>query len=335
MPDTHKVYYRQAQIANAPEAHSLEHFLRQALNDPEHGADYTRRTFVISDRDTKAFVHRSDPNPPGVFVELLQLDSRRALPFLQHPEAPTPFASILSRGVPRNEDHLGHPAYFLAIGNHLAVVESSGLRSPQIASYINIMLRATGQLQEGQYWKLVPRAQVEDGSPALARGLSRIVISPQARLLGDAPSLVEEMPKRRRTSRSAVKEEKESRGDKILQILEVLGVSQAEIEDIQSRMSTDLGFEARVVITVAKSNRKTTATIDASDIAEAIASMEDTSRVTVVSPDTQQRGNLVTLSRTAQISQDGGLLSLPEVLRALTVSLREWEARDIIQLDQE
>lgn len=297
MPDTHKVHYRTAAPQNTKNSLNLESILRNILEYPAHGSDYTSRMFEVSDSKVKAFINRHDADPPGVLVELLPLDSRRALAFVKHPEKPVPQAAVLSRGVPSGEDHLGIPAYFLVIGNHLAVIEAASLRSPQISNYINIILKSTGRAKDGVYWKLVPKVQVEEGKEALAQAVTRLEIRPIARLIGDAPSEVMPEKGKRESRISPEREEKRVRGSKIFEILSILGASESDLQNVRSKISTDLGLEAKVVITVARDNRKTTAAVDASDFSQAIASMEDTNAVKVVSPELKQSGNLVTLSR--------------------------------------
>ena len=118
-------------------------------------------------------------------------------------------------------------------------------------------------------------------------------------------------------------------------LFRTLGASEAELGDIRSRLSTDLGLEARVIFSVRQDRRGTPATLAPADISQAVASLEEENAVTVVSPDGKQKGRLATLSDRFEIEDDGGLLSLPDVSRALTRALAGWAGRGRIDLQQQ
>ena len=271
---------------------------------------------------------------PAVVAEIFQLDPRRTLPFVHHSEGPSPVAEVRTRGVPVDEDHLGAPAYLMVHGNHMAVIESAGLRTPHLANYLNTLLQSAGRLTADESWKLVPKIEVAEGTQALAGGISSFEVRPIARLVGDAATLVERRARRQAARPNPKREEKLARGQKVLDILETLGASNAELGDLRAGLSTDLGLEAKVIISVRRDARGTPATLSSADISQAVASLEEENTVTVVSPDGKQRGSLVSLAERSEIAEDGGLLSLRDVAAALSRALRGWAARGIIDLQQ-
>ena len=335
MTRSHKVSYRWCEFTGSREDQpNLEAELRATLQGHKYSGHYVDRIFVVSDSQNKAVINRQDIAPPGVAAELLQLDARRELAFLQHSDDPVPLADIKHRDVPQDEDHLAAPAYFYVLGDHMAVLESAGLRTAHIQNYINALLQGDERLSPEESWKLVPKIQVAEGEIALGRGVSQLEVRPLARLIGDAASHVEK-PRAKQSRRVAAgREEKVARGPKVFDLFRTLGASEAELGDIRSRLSTDLGLEARVIFSVRQDRRGTPATLAPADISQAVASLEEENAVTVVSPDGKQKGRLATLSDRFEIEDDGGLLSLPDVSRALTRALTGWAGRGRIDLQQ-
>ena len=336
MTRSRKVGYRRCEFTGDREdAPTLEAELRSALQGKKYADHYVERMFIVSDSFNKAVINRQDVTPPGVAVEILQLDARRELAFLEHSEQPVPLAEVKHRDVPLNEDHLAAPAYLYVLGNHMALLESAGLRSAHIQNYLNALLQGDGRLHPEEQWKLVPKIEVAEGEIALGQGVSQLEVRPLARLIGDAASHVEK-PRAKQSRRvSAVREEKVARGPKVFDLFRTLGASDAELGVIRSRLSTDLGLEARVIFSVRQDRRGTHATLAPADISQAVASLEEENAVTVVSPDGRQKGRLATLSDRFEIEDDGGLLSLADVSRALTRALTGWASRGRIDLQQQ
>jgi hypothetical protein len=328
----HRISYRFAGFQGVRESAPLEEVLRQVLSGA-HAENYTDRIFKVSDRHLRAVINRSDLDPPGVLAEVFQLDPRRTLPFVQHREEPAPVARVRTREVPTDEEHIGLPAYFLVLGNHLAVIESAGLGSSQLQTYLNALFQSAGVLAPDEHWKLTPKIEVVEGTAALSQGITRLEVKPIARLAGDAPSQMDDRRPPRRT-RSAVeaRETKLQRGPKIFALLEALGASNAELSDLRARMSTDLGLEAKLVISVQRNARATDATLSPADVSQAVASLEEENVVTMVTPDGTQRGRLISLSTSSEIADDGGLLELDGAMGALATALQVWGGRGVIDL---
>jgi hypothetical protein len=332
----HKISYRRCEFTGSrEEVPTLESELRGALQGEKYSSHYGDRIFAVSDAQKKSVINYQDSEPPGVFVEILQIDARRELTFLEHSEIRVPVAEVKHREVPGNEDHLGSPAYFYVLNNHMAILESVGLSGPHIQNYINALLAGDGRLGVAENWKLAPKIEVAEGEIGLSQGVSQLEVKPLARLIGDAASAIDK-PRSKQSARStADREERTARGPKVFDLFRTLGASDAELGDLRSRLSTDLGLEARVIFTVRQDRRGTPATLAPNDISQAVASLEEENAVTIVSPDGRQRGRLVSLSDRFEIEDDGGLLSLGSAAKALARALAGWAEKGRIDLKQE
>ena len=332
---TRKVHYRLASFEGGEpdqEIPTFESSVRSALSG-DLGSDYTSRMFRISDdRPDQAMINNSDAEPPGVFLELFHLDSRRELPFVQKGRGPTPIAKVVSRVVPDDEDAMGSAAYLLVVGNHVAAIEPFALRVGALQSYFNSLFQAAGLLEAAQHWKLAPKVQLSDTPAATHRGVTRLEIEPLARLVGDAPSRMPDNTRSRSRRPPQKTEAKMARGDRVLDILRLLGTPDTDLEEIRSSMSSDLGLEARIEILVRKNNQKTDAKLETADIAQAVASLEENNRVSVVSPDGRSRQQLTTLTDLVEIAEVGGLLPLKNVASALVSVLYKWSGSGMIDI---
>jgi hypothetical protein len=331
---THKAHYRLAVLSGADDGTApiaLEDAIRGALTGPL-GLDCYERAFKISDdRADKAMINNSDTAPPGVFLEIFHLDARRNLPFVKKPASKSPTATVHSRLVPDDEDAMGLPAFLLVVGNHVASIEPFNLRVGALQSYLNALLQAAGSLGPDGHWKLVPRVEAVTSAALLKRGVTRLEIKPLARLVGDAPTEVADTEVTRRRPTKAA-EERTARGGKVVQLLELLGASSADLAELRSSMSTDLGLEAKVEIFVKRVNRSTAATLESDDISQAIESLERDNSVFIVSPDGNTRGRLSTLWEPVEIADEAGEMKLSRVSQALVAALHKWSAKGIIDL---
>ncbi len=309
----------------------FEDVVRTALNGPL-GQDFDARAFKLwENRADEAVINASDVTPPGVFVEIYHVDSRRELTFLKK-QAKQKTATVLSRDVPEDENAMGAAAYMLILGNHIAAIEPIALKSTNLTNYFTAFLQKANTCGPSDFWKLVPKVQMKPGSALAKRGVTRLEIIPDARFVGEGPSETPQEAGKKRGRPTARAEERMARGGKVVELLEVLGASDADLDEVRASLSNDLGLEAKIEIRVRKNNRKTTAKLETDDIAQAIASLEENNRVAVVSPDGKQRNSLTTLSDTMEVLEVGGLLKASNVAAALSAALHQWAARGMIDL---
>lgn len=329
-----RIHYRSANFIGDADAKigTFEDVIRQAMDGPM-ADDYSARACGIRDGDAdEAMINRSDLEHPGVMLEIYHLDGRRDLPFLQKLPEKAPTASVLTRKVDDNENAMGSAAYLLIRGDHVAAIEPVTLKPGALTAYFNAFLQKAGVLTPATSWKLVPKVRIQGGETSRNRRLERIEVRPQARLSGEGPSLLP-LPKGKRVvpvGKTAA--ERSASGDKLKEIFEVLGADEADLNALQQAMSDDLGIEAKVIFEVRRNRRKSEAELGTDDMSQAIASLEETNDVAIVSKDGNERKGLSTLYDTAQVLEVGGLLSLPHVNQALTSTLLKWSAQSIIDL---
>jgi len=107
------------------------------------------------------------------------LTARSSLPIWIHPTEPKPVAEVVPRDVAKGEASLGEPVYLMVIGNHVAAIERLGFRTTNLATYINGLLAKAGELEDGGYWKLVPKTEIQ-GAVAKGGAVRKVIVKPYA-----------------------------------------------------------------------------------------------------------------------------------------------------------
>ena len=219
----------------------------------------------------------------------------------------------------------------MVAGNHVAMIERVGLRTPTIQNYLNQILEKAGDHNPDKlHWKLVPKIEAV-GVEALKGGVEKIVLKPRAALAGSANSEIDD--KRVKPRRKARKiDEYIQHGERILEMLEVFGAKESDIEQLRKQMSSDLVLKARVEISVFKAERSTEAKISADDIQTAFAHLTETSDIDVHDRDGKTNGKLTQLSHQVEVMHDDGIIDPESAMQALAAGMSSWAAKGAITL---
>ena len=121
-------------------------------------------------------------------------------------------------------------------------------------------------------------------------------------------------------------------GSRILEILEVFGAKETDVQKLRSRMSKDLVLKARVEISVQKAERTTEAQVSADDIQTAFAHLTDTNDIDVYARDGKTNGKLTQLSHQVEVMHDDGLIEPESAMQALAAGMSSWAAKGAITL---
>ena len=201
-----RVRYRRAKLVSSSndqtevlDAGTLEDSIRKLLLS-DLAQDVNSRVLpTIEDERHSLCLHFSSIQTGSVAFDLLHLDDRTEFKTWKRPDSPVPISSVSGTKVPANEVSLQEPAYLMVAGNHVAIIERVGLRTPSTESYLNQILEKSGtKPASGSYWKLVPKIEAI-GVQALKGGVEKIILKPRAALVGAGHSEVEEKPRRPRT----------------------------------------------------------------------------------------------------------------------------------------
>lgn len=335
-----RVRYRKAKLVDLSnsengevfDSDTLESYILKLLRS-EIAKDVNSRVLpTIEDERHSLCLHFSSIQVGSVTFDLLHLDDRTEFKTWKRPKTVVPLSSVSGTKVPDDEVSLQEPAYLMVAGNHVAVIERIGLRTPAIEGYLNQILEKAGVRQhKDHYWKLVPKIEAI-GTQALKGGVEKIILRPRAALSGSAPSeaFFETDKQPRRRARKI--DEFIEHGSRILDMLEVFGARQSDIDKLREQMSSDLVLKAKVEISVLKAERSSVASVSADDIQAAFAQLTNTSDIDVLDRDGKTNGKITQLAHQVEVRHDDGIIDPDSAVAALAAGMSSWAAKGAISL---
>lgn len=333
-----RVRYRRAKLISAAdgqteilESGTLEDAIRSLLRS-DLASDVNSRVLpTVEDERHSLCLHFSSVREGSVSFDMLHLDDRTEFKTWKRPSKAVPISSVSGTKVPPNEVSLQEPAYLMVAGNHVAVIERVGLRTPSIEHYINQLLEKAKLIAPSvRYWKLVPKIEAV-GISALKGGVEKIILKPRAALSGAAHSQVTELARKPRGYRRKIDEYMEY-GHKVFEMLELFGAKESDITKLREKMSSDLVLKAKVEISILKAERASEAVVSADDVQTAFAHLTETSDIDVVDRDGRSNGKLTQLSHLVEVMHDDGIIDPESAIAALAAGMSSWAAKGAITL---
>lgn len=310
---------------------TLEQMLRSLLAGAMGGDVNSRVLQTIEDERHSVCLHFSQANENALVFDLLHLDDRKIVPTWKRPTAPVPVSSLGGTAIGKDEVSLQEPAYLMVSGNHVAVIERVGMRTPMIENYLNdILTKSTACDKDKSYWKLVPKIQAV-GVSALKGGVEKIIFKPHAALVGEAGTAIHPRKHERKYNRKI--DEYIGYGQKIFDMLQVFGAHESDIDQLRKKMSSDLVLKAKVEISVSRAERSSEAKISADDVQIAFANITDSADVDVIDKDGKTNGKLTQLAHIVEVSHENGIIDMSHATNALSAAMASWAAKGVIELD--
>lgn len=310
---------------------TFEKAIRDLLNG-SLGSDVSSRLLpTIEDERHSVCLHFSTARQGSVSFDLLHLDDRKELPTWKKPKKAMPISTISGAKIPAGEMSLNEPAFLMVAGNHVAVIERIGLRTPTIENYLNQILEKHGSIKlSDSYWRLLPKIETQ-GSSSFTGGVEKIILKPRAALAGEGQSVVSDK-KKTKGRRTRKIDEFISYGEKIFEMLQGLGAHETDIDKLRQKMSSDLVLKAKIEISVSKAERASEAKISTDDIQSAFAHMSETSEIEIIDRDGKTNGKLVQLTHSAEVQHKNGLIDSDSAMNALAAAMSSWAAKGAIDL---
>ena len=332
---TVRIQYRHATLDGAPQqSMTLQERLGRAMKT-DIAKDVSKRLFKVTQADDgpQGCLNLHQSTTLAFIADIMHFDGRQVSLRFIHSATPTPVAKIEPHQVGANESSLSEPIYFMARGNHLAVIERPSFSLPQFARYINALLATAGQLEADTQWKLAPKIQYTNVS-AIGGAVKRVIFRPRAAIDGYGATHAPE-PKRRRRDTQAIIEEVLASGSKLVDILKAAGASEAKIESLRQNMSCDLAIRAKIELSFFPVKRKTTAEVSPEIVHYALTELADDGDVDIIADDGKTQGKLVSLSHRAEVLEVDGLLEWTRATEALASALGAWYAKGAIDIHDE
>jgi hypothetical protein len=213
--------------------------------------------------------------------------------------------------------------YFVAIGDHVGLIESSGLRSGRLERFLTQLLTQTEQLEAGDTVVLNALFTTEGGR-RVQEATQVEVATTRARRndvdVGEGlPRIVEQDIERARRE-----------GNSVIQVLEVLGWSPEDIERLMAEVPPGGWLEGffRFFIKSRQARRKT---IRRETLDEAFRNVNPAD-VTILGKGKREKDGFVKLTSNRVVETVGSLLNPTSAVQQIEVALREWAENGLIDL---
>ena len=331
-----RVRYRRAKFVNKDDPDveivglTLEKMIRSLLAGSLGGDVNSRVLPTLEDERHSVCLHFSQANENALIFDLLHLDDRKVVPTWKRPAAAVPVSTLGGTAIAKDEVSLQEPAYLMVSGNHVAVIERVGLRTPMIENYLNdILVKSSAFDKEKSYWRLVPKIEAV-GVSALKGGVEKIILKPHAALVGEAESASSAARSTRKYQRKI--DEYIGYGQKIFDMLQVFGAHESDIDQLRKKMSKDLVLKAKVEISISRAERASEAKVSADDIQTAFAHITDSADINVIDKDGKTNGKLTQLAHVVEVAHENGIIDLSHASNALSAAMASWAAKGVIEL---
>lgn len=213
--------------------------------------------------------------------------------------------------------------YFVTIGDHVGLIESSGLRSGRLERFLTQLLTQTEQLEAGDTVTLNALFTTEGGR-RVQEATQVEVAATRARRndvdVGEGlPRIVEQDVQRARRE-----------GHSVIQVLEVLGWTPEDIERLMTEVPPGGWLEGffRFFIKSRQSRRKT---IRRETLDEAFRNVNPAD-VTILGKGKREKDGFVKLTSTRVVETVGSLLNPTSAIQQIESALREWAENGLIDL---
>lgn len=208
--------------------------------------------------------------------------------------------------------------YFVAVGDHVGLIESTGLRSSRLERFLTQLLTQTELLEAGQ--TVILNAQfTNDGGRKVTEATQVEVTAQRARRndvdVGEgAPRIVEQDIERARRE-----------GHSVIQVLEVLGWTPEDIERLMAEVPPGGWLEGffRFFIKSRTSRRKT---IRRETLDEAFRNISPAD-LTILGKGKREKDGFVKLTSNRSVETIGSLLNPTSAAQQIEAALRDWAAK--------
>jgi hypothetical protein len=213
--------------------------------------------------------------------------------------------------------------YFVAVGDHVGLIESTGLKSARLERFLTQLFTQTEQIEAGQTVILNAQFANEQGR----RVADAKEVQVQARRTVRSDDRAPEAPARliERDVEQARRE-----GHSVIQVLEVLGWTPEDIERLMQEVPPGGWLEGffRFFIKSRTARRKT---ISRGTLDEAFRNI-DPKDVTFLGKGMREKDGFVKLTATRTVEMVGSLINPTSAIRQIETALRDWAASGQIDL---
>lgn len=240
------------------------------------------------------------------FGELVRFEPGAQLPLLRMAVNGNSY-NLLSGRVPDGHEPVRGILYFMAFGNHVAVLERD-LGASRLERYLRWLLgQQAGIISRSSGVVLEAELSVQDGSAQLP-SVDEVVLHPPA-LTGAKLQQANATPVDGILTT-------DTKDVSTLRIFEVLAAAGIDPADVQQLVENEVDLEVSLQIKFKRQRSKKSVTMDR---AGRLFRNVDPADLTLYSQGARQReGRLIKLTRTADVLTDGTLLDTKDVMRALS-----------------
>ncbi|MDQ4086394.1 MAG: hypothetical protein M3177_00020 [Pseudomonadota bacterium] len=284
--------------------------LAQTLQSGAIGADVAQRTFAHQERTL--LLNYYDVNERYVFGELASFRADGLIALIRKYDRPTSVLDIRQDRPAQGHDFLHGLLYFMALGNHVLVIESSSVRSKAFANYLTWFLGPDrgSILEAGDRCEL--DAQITIQMDEDEAEVTSAIFDPLAQRRMDArreAAQAEEVEEKRRIWQDVVRAPA-----KVLALLKAAGATDASIETALSELPDDAKLEAQLRV---QARTRTRPEKISPRLINSLFNVGDEDALVLETPEGRRVGQIGTLRHGVRVETEGDLMVRTDVERAL------------------
>lgn len=213
--------------------------------------------------------------------------------------------------------------YFVAVGDHLGLIESNGLKSGRLERFLTQLLTQDATLQAGQ--TIILNAQFSNEGGRRVSEATEVEVSTTKARRGDAEP--GEIPARF-VEQDIERARRE--GNSVIQVLEVLGWTPDDIERLMNEVPPGGWLEGffRFVIKSRQARKKA---IPRETLDQALRNVNPAD-VTILGKGKREKDGFVKLTSNRVVETVGSLLNPTSAVQQIEAALRDWAANGQIDL---
>lgn len=213
--------------------------------------------------------------------------------------------------------------YFVVVGDHVGLIESTGLKSARLERFLTQLFTQTEQLQPGQ--TVILNAQFTNEQGRRVADAKEVQVAARRNV---RPEPVVREPAARIEERDVEQARRE--GHSVVQVLEVLGWSPEDIARLMEEVPPGGWLEGffRFFIKSRTARRKT---INRGTLDEAFRNI-DPKDVTFLGKGMREKDGFVKLTSNRPVEMVGSLMNPTSAIQQIEAALREWAASGQIDL---
>lgn len=310
-------YRRLVDVTGAFGGMTLEQAIRKAMSSLYDGGPldghWKRRAWLVPPQDEDTLLLNLNQAGSNYYFGDLTMYSRGYMQLLLSNLADSPVLNVKQEPPPAGMEYVHSIMYWMAVGNHVMLIQSSSLAAKQLEQYLTWLLRdrtgllnATGQVQLQAKFDLAEvGGQLDDVREIVVGGMSMAPVH-ESQVMAEAAPVVRDVEEYRTLD---TRSPGQKRG---FEVLRALFSNEADLNRLLECVPEDAQLEVSVHIGYKSKKRK----VSRAPMQQALRNLPE-GEVRAIGRDGKMSGNDIRLSHPVSVISSGRMLDPDDVVRAL------------------